>query len=241
MPLYSRDNGRSGKPIRMMCGLLFLKHLRDLSDESVVEQKRENTYYQYFCGMEEFTPGLLCASSEMVRFRHRIGTEGMKLIFQESIRVNNEKNDKRHHRTAFIDFTMQEKNITYLTDAKLHKKIVGKVQEIVDRPGLSQRQRYTFVLKRLYRDQRFRCSLLPQRIRRVHGRSRSEIGRTLDGKKDQDAGGRQGLQGKERGQRDKDYDTGRSPQIRQSVPAEEGTRAVLQAGGDRADHRAFEG
>lgn len=37
-PLYCRDNGRPGKPIRLMCGMLILKHLRNLSDESLVEQ-----------------------------------------------------------------------------------------------------------------------------------------------------------------------------------------------------------
>ncbi|CAK7025144.1 MAG: hypothetical protein PETM_01029 [Petrimonas sp.] len=37
-PLYCPDNGRPAKPIRLMVGLLILKHIRDLSDESVVEQ-----------------------------------------------------------------------------------------------------------------------------------------------------------------------------------------------------------
>lgn len=49
-PLYSADNGRPAKPIRLMCGLLILKHVRNLSDESVVEQWSENAYYQYFAG-----------------------------------------------------------------------------------------------------------------------------------------------------------------------------------------------
>ncbi len=42
-----------------MYDLLILKHLRNLSDESVVEQWSENAYYQYFCGMQEFIPVLL--------------------------------------------------------------------------------------------------------------------------------------------------------------------------------------
>ena len=57
-PLYCQDNGRPGKPIRLMCGLLILKQLRNLSDESLVEQWSENAYYQYFCGMHEFTPSV---------------------------------------------------------------------------------------------------------------------------------------------------------------------------------------
>jgi IS5 family transposase len=49
---YCPDQGRPAKPIRLMCGLLILKHLRNLSDESVVEQWSENAYYQYFCGSQ---------------------------------------------------------------------------------------------------------------------------------------------------------------------------------------------
>ena len=52
-----------------MCGLLILKHLRNLSDESVVEQWSENAYFQYFCGMHEFVPSFPCNSSELVHYR----------------------------------------------------------------------------------------------------------------------------------------------------------------------------
>lgn len=58
--LYCQDNGRPGKPIRLICGLLILKHLRNLSDESLVEQWRENAYYQYFCGIQEFVSSVPC-------------------------------------------------------------------------------------------------------------------------------------------------------------------------------------
>ena len=146
--MYCQDNGRPGKPIRLMCGLLILKHLRDLSDESLVEQWIENAYYQYFCGIQEFTSSVPCASSELVHFRKRIGEEGIELIFQESIRVNNGDDEDRHHDAAFIDSTVQEKNITYPTDARLHKKIVKKVLVIMKKLGLPLRQSYTFVLKK---------------------------------------------------------------------------------------------
>lgn len=38
LPLYCQDNGRPAKPIRLMVGLLILKHVRNISDESEVEQ-----------------------------------------------------------------------------------------------------------------------------------------------------------------------------------------------------------
>ena len=186
-PLYCQHNGRPSKPIRLMCGLLILKHLRNLSDESVVEQWSENAYYQYFCGMQEFIPGAPCASSELVHFRHRIGEEGIELIFQESIRVNNEDDDEHHHDTAFIDSTVQEKNITFPTDAKLHKKIVGKVLHLVDKLHLPLRQSYTFVLKGIYRDQRFRnhpknrkkALRADRKLRTIAGRLVRELKRNL--------------------------------------------------------------
>ena len=186
-PLYSSDKGRPGKPIRLMCGLLILKHLRNLSDESVVEQWSENAYYQHFCGMQDFCPSAPCASSELVHFRERIGEEGIELIFQESIRVNNEDDDKNHYETAFIDSTVQEKNITYPTDAKLHKKIVKKVLDIVNVHKFPLRQSYKFVLKRIYRDQRFRnhpknkkkALKADKRLRTIAGRLVRELRRNL--------------------------------------------------------------
>ena len=154
--LYSADNGRPAKPIRLMCGLLILKHLRNLSDESVVEQWSENAYYQYFCGCQHFTPSYPCNPTELVHFRHRIGEEGIELILQESIRVNDEDTSGKGDKVAFIDSTVQEKNITYPTDAKLHKKIIEKCRLIADRESLPVRQSYTRTLKSLSRDQRFR-------------------------------------------------------------------------------------
>lgn len=186
-PLYCQNNGRPAKPIRLMCGLLILKHLRNLSDESLVEQWSENAYYQYFCGIPEFVPGAPCASSELVHFRNRIGEKGIELIFQESIRVNNEEDDDRHHDVAFIDSTVQEKNITYPTDAKLHKKTVRKVLGIVHDLGLPLRQSYTFVLKRVYRGQRFRnhpknrnkALKADRKLRTIAGRLVRELKRNL--------------------------------------------------------------
>lgn len=186
-PLYCQDNGRPCKPIRLMCGLLILKHLRNLSDEILVEQWSENAYYQYFCGMQEFTPTYPCNASELVHFRNRIGEKGIELIFQESIRVNNEDDSNDHHHTAFIDSTVQEKNVTYPTDAKLHKKIISKILKIVNNLNLPLRQSYKRVLKQIYRDQRFRnhpknhakAKKADKKLRTIAGRLLRELKRNL--------------------------------------------------------------
>lgn len=150
---YKENFGRPAKPIRLMVALLMLKHIRNLSDESVVEQWAENAYYQYFSGERVFAAKAPCEASELVHFRNRIGAEGVELIFRESIRINGKggKEDK-----ASIDTTVQEKNITYPTDSKLHRKIIKKCIGIADKTGLVLRQRYTRTLKKLSVEQRFR-------------------------------------------------------------------------------------
>lgn len=152
-PLYSTDKGRPAKPIRLMVGLLILKHIRNISDESVVEQWSENLYYQYFCGCREFVASAPCEASELVHFRKRIGESGIELIFRESIRING-KDSNDHEVNA--DTTVQEKNITFPTDAKLHKKIIRKTLKIVQEEQLPIRQSYRRTLKKLSVDQRFR-------------------------------------------------------------------------------------
>jgi transposase, IS5 family len=151
--LYCENNGRPAKPIRMMVGLLILKHLRNVSDESVVEQWSENVYYQYFCGETEFVPVEPCEASELVHFRHRIGEVGIELILKESIRINGKDSNES---SASIDTTVQEKNITFPTDSKLHRRIIDKCKKIAEKENLPVRQSYTRTLKKLSLDQRFR-------------------------------------------------------------------------------------
>ena len=175
-----------------MCGLLILKHLRNLSDESVVEQWSENAYYQYFCGMMEFTPSHPCNASGLVHFRKRIGEGGMELILAESIRINTKDDGRNHYDTAFIDSTVEEKNVTYPTDAKLHKKMVKKVLSLARSLHLPLRQSYRFVLKKVYRDQRFRnhpknrhkAWKADRRLRPIAGRLVRELKRNLGGNHD---------------------------------------------------------
>ena len=130
--------------------------MRNISDESVVLQWSENAYYQYFCGQLEFLPKEPCEASDLVHFRNRIGEQGIEIILAESIRVNTENDDENHFGTAFIDSTVQEKNITYPTDAKLHKKIIKRVLKIVREKKLPLRQNYRRTLKKISLDRRFR-------------------------------------------------------------------------------------
>jgi len=183
-PLYCHDNGCPAKPIRLMVGLLILKHVRDLSDESVVEQWSENNYYQYFCGNQDFIPTEPCASSDLVHFRHRIGEKGIELILKESIRLNG---DDSKEENISADTTVQEKNITYPTDNKLHRKIIKKCQKIAKQEGIILRQSYTRTLKKLSVEQRFsrhpkhkkRAIKANRKVKTIAGRLVREIEKKL--------------------------------------------------------------
>jgi len=181
---YSADMGAPAKPIRLMVGLLILKHIRNLSDESIVEQWAENAYYQFFCGEKAFASGQPCVAPELVEFRKRIGKEGIELIFKESIRINGKDGQEQE---ATTDTTVQEKNITFPTDAKLHKKIIKKCVGLAKREGITLRQSYTRTVKKLSLDQRFRnhpknkgkASKADKKIKTIAGRLVRELDRNL--------------------------------------------------------------
>jgi IS5 family transposase len=71
-----------------MVGLLLLKQLENLTDESVVLQFQRNPYYQYFCGHSNYIPGMPCNATELVHFRKRIGVKGLNLIFKMSVALH---------------------------------------------------------------------------------------------------------------------------------------------------------
>jgi len=154
---YSPLKGAPAKPIRLMVSLLILKQLRNLSDESVVEQWAENSYYQYFGGQTCFASGEPCEATELVHFRNRIGEPGMELIFKESIRINGKDGQSKK---LSGDTSVQEKNITYPTDDKLYKKIIDKCVAIAEGEQIDLRQSYRRTVKKL--------SIL-QRLKRTKG------------------------------------------------------------------------
>jgi len=150
--LYSHT-GRSAHPVRLMVGLLILKQLRNLSDESVVERWVENPYYQYFCGEAFLQWEFPCHPTDLVYFRKRIGEKGVEKIFQVSIDLHG---TKAMEREVLIDTTVQEKNITFPTDTKLYKKIADKCVAIAEKEGIKLRQTYRRTTKKLVLAQRFR-------------------------------------------------------------------------------------
>jgi len=150
--VYYSEIGRPSVPIRRMIGLLLLKHIYNLSDEAIVDRWIENPYWQYFSGEKVFQTQKPFDPTEFIHFRKRIGKEGAERLLKVSIQLFGKEAQEKE---VLIDSTVQEKNITYPTDAKLHKRIIERVNKIAKQEGIILRQTYTRTLKQLMIDQRF--------------------------------------------------------------------------------------
>lgn len=120
--VYYPGLGRPAVPIRKMVGNMLLKQMYNLGNETFVSRWIENPYWQYFCGETYFQYDNPYDPSDFVHFRKRIGEEGAQKILKLSISLFDSR--EVHEKEILIDTTVQEKNITFPTDSKLHKKII---------------------------------------------------------------------------------------------------------------------
>jgi transposase, IS5 family len=148
---YYSHTGRPSKPVRLMISLLLLKQIYNLGDETVVAQWVHNPYWQYFSGYTTFQWKFPIEPTDLVHFRKRIGQEGLEKIFKATIDIHGKLSREKE---VVIDTTVQEKNITYPTDVKLHKKIIDKCVKIAKKEGIELRQTYKRISKQLVIDQR---------------------------------------------------------------------------------------
>ncbi len=150
---YKNDKvGRPNKPIRLMVGLLLLKQIKNLSDERIVEEWKQNPYLQYFCGFTEYTPSIPCHATELVKFRNRIGKDGFEFIFKLSVELHA---DSAKESQVIVDSTVQESNMTFPTDGKLAIKIVAKLLKIAKNENIKLRRSFIKEIKTLRIQLRF--------------------------------------------------------------------------------------
>lgn len=181
--LYAHT-GRPAKPIRLMVGLCILKHMENLSDDRVVQLWVQNPYYQAFCGEVEFQWTLPCDPSDLIYFRQRIGTAGIEKIFTVSIIIHG---DKAKEDEVCIDTTVQEKAVTFPTDAKLYRKIIVHCLKIAKANGIQLRRTYAKEIKQRKLECRFsghpknraKARKAVKRLKTIAGRLVREIERKL--------------------------------------------------------------
>jgi transposase, IS5 family len=119
--VYEDGPGRPPLPTRLMAGLAIVKHLHDLSDEVLCERWLENPYCQLFGGEEFFQHKLPFDRSSLTRWRQRMGEARLVALLQESLSVATRSGAAKpdDFRQMIVDTTVQEKAITFPTDAKL--------------------------------------------------------------------------------------------------------------------------
>jgi IS5 family transposase len=182
--LYSHL-GKPNKQIRLMVGLSILKHLEDLSDEVLVQRWVQNPYYQAFCGEIEFQWQLPCDPTSLTHFRKRIGVEGHEKILSVSIMLHAEKVAQEDE--ICIDTTVQEKNITFPTDAKQYRKIHGKLLKLARREGIPLDRTYEKEVNQLKQHTRFashpknrkKASRAVKRLKTISGRLMRAVARQM--------------------------------------------------------------
>lgn len=191
---YSEGQGRPAKPTRLMVGLHYLKHAFDLSDEEVVSQWLENPYWQYFCGGEYFEHELPIDPSLMTKWRKRLKSGGMEKLLEETIKTGFQTKvlSQTSLQRVNVDTTVQEKAVTFPTDAKLYYRMLLKLVKAAKVGGLELRQSYTRLAKRslimqgryAHARQMKRAKKQIKKLRTYLGRVTRDIERKVPGRKE---------------------------------------------------------
>ena len=189
--VYNDGAGQPPLPTRLMAGLAILKHTYNLSDEAVCELWIENPYYQYFCGEEFFQHRLPLDRSSMTRWRNRMGEERLQALLQESLAVATKTGAMKPGDLArvIVDTTVQPKNISFPTDAKLLNRAREKLVKLAKQLGVELRQSYARVGKfALIQHQRYahakqfkRANRALRTLKTYLGRVIRDIARKIDG------------------------------------------------------------
>jgi transposase, IS5 family len=189
--VYTDGAGRPPLPTRLMAGLAILKHTYDLSDEVLCESWRENPYHQYFCGEEFFQHRLPFDRTSISRWRARMGEERLAALLQESLAVATRTGAMKPSDLSrvIVDTTVQPKNVTFPTDAKLMNRAREKLVKLAARIGVKLRQSYarlgkqTLIMQQRYAHARQfgRAKKALRKLRTYLGCVIRDIGRKLEG------------------------------------------------------------
>lgn len=181
-PLYCEGKGRPGKPTWLMVGLHYLKHTYNLSDEEVVLQWLENPYWQYFCGREYFEHDFPIDPSSMTRWRKRVSENGMERLLRETVNAGMDMKvlKKTSINKLNVDTTVQEKAISFPTDAKMYYRMREKLVNMSKEQGVMLRQSYKFKSKHsLFMSGRYSHARQMRRFNRELRRLRTYLGRVV--------------------------------------------------------------
>ena len=168
--LFPRRTGMPAKPLRMALGSLLIQKQYHYPDEELVEQIRENPYYQYFIGMPGYEDKIPFVPSLLVEFRKRLSEDVLNEINEIIIEYNaqksdddNDSNDGNHSGsndtdntsessgnsgTLILDATCAPQNIKYPQDIELLNETREKLEDMLCRIS----DEYGFYRPRMYKE-----------------------------------------------------------------------------------------
>jgi len=142
------DQGRPAEPVRFMIGMFMLKHTYALSDEQLWDRWVNDPYFQYFTGEEFFQHALAHERSGMSHWRKRIG-DRLDILLAESLRIAHDTGALKKSDLArvTVDTTVQPKNVTFPTDAKLLETAIRQLGKLAKEHDVPLRQSYIRLAK----------------------------------------------------------------------------------------------
>ncbi len=148
---FPSATGRPATSPRLIAGLMYLQHAFNLSDEAVVARWVENPYYQHFTGERFFQHRPPIDPSSLVRWRKRIGEEGVEWLLSKTIEAGcaaGAVSDNSLKRVV-VDTTVMEKNIAHPTDARFYERARSLLVGLAKKAGIELRQSYARLAPRL--------------------------------------------------------------------------------------------
>ena len=180
-----QGNANAGRPalsVRLLAGLLYLKHAYNESDESVCAKWAENPYWQYFCGEDYFEPRQPCDPTKLVHFRHWLEAAGAEHLLASTISTAVEINaiKPKEFETVIVDSTVQEKAIAFPTDSRLLEVARHKLVKIAKSSGIVLKQTFAKEGKSLrWQAGRYAHAKQFKRMRKAIHRQRTIVGKLL--------------------------------------------------------------
>ena len=174
--------GRPRLAMRLMIGLLYLKHALNLSDEELVLRWSETPVWQYFCGRDYYEMRAPCDATQIGRFRAAIGEAGVEEILAATIdtAVRIKAIKPAELERVIVDSTVQEKAVAHPTDSRLLEASRRALVKTAKALGIELKQTYAKEGTRLrWQAGRYGHAQQYRRMRRVVRRQRTIVGRLL--------------------------------------------------------------